>query len=206
MTNGASGTESISFLTYRQTIEQFQLGMGSALSVLLFLSVLLIAWLIVKLFRVDLAAARQEAERCCADWHRRRLPPDPGVVPVAGGLDHLPVVQDAGVDHRRQPRVPALRGNQRGLQNYIDVWDNEQFRRAILNSVGIALIATVASVILGTLAAYAIARLEFRGKKFVLTTALAIAMFPVVSLVGPLFDMWRTLGLYDTWPGLIIPT
>lgn len=60
MTNGAVGTESISFLTYRQTIEQFQLGIGSALSVLLFLSVLLVAWLIVKLFRVDLAAARQE--------------------------------------------------------------------------------------------------------------------------------------------------
>jgi multiple sugar transport system permease protein len=60
MTNGAQKTESISFLTYRQTIEQFQLGMGSALSVLLFLSVLLVAFLIVKLFRVDLAAARQE--------------------------------------------------------------------------------------------------------------------------------------------------
>ncbi|MDP2775707.1 MAG: sugar ABC transporter permease [Nocardioides sp.] len=60
MTAGAVNTESISFLTYRQTIEQFQLGMGSALSVLLFLSVLLIAFLIVKLFRVDLAAARQE--------------------------------------------------------------------------------------------------------------------------------------------------
>jgi multiple sugar transport system permease protein len=60
MTAGAVNTESISFLTYRQTIEQFQLGIGSALSVLLFLSVLLIAWLIVKLFRVDLAAARQE--------------------------------------------------------------------------------------------------------------------------------------------------
>jgi multiple sugar transport system permease protein len=60
MTAGAVNTESISFLTYRQTIEQFQLGMGSALSVLLFLSVLLIAWLIVKVFRVDLAAARQE--------------------------------------------------------------------------------------------------------------------------------------------------
>ena len=38
-----------------------------------------------------------------------------------------------------------------------------------------------------------------------LTVALAIAMFPVVSLIGPLFDMWRTLGLFDTWPGLIIP-
>ena len=61
MTNGAQKTESISFLTYRQTIEQFQLGVGSALSVLLFLSVLLIAFLIVKVFRVDLAQARQEA-------------------------------------------------------------------------------------------------------------------------------------------------
>jgi multiple sugar transport system permease protein len=60
MTNGAQKTESISFLTYRQTIEQFQLGMGSALSVLLFLSVVLLAFLIIKLFRVDLAQARQE--------------------------------------------------------------------------------------------------------------------------------------------------
>ncbi|WP_364509949.1 carbohydrate ABC transporter permease [Nocardioides sp. LML1-1-1.1] len=61
MTNGAQNTESISFLTYRQTIEQFQLGMGSALSVLLFLSVLVVAFGIVKLFRVDLAQARQES-------------------------------------------------------------------------------------------------------------------------------------------------
>jgi multiple sugar transport system permease protein len=61
MTAGAQKTESISFLTYRQTIEQFQLGLGSALSVLLFLSVLVIAFLIVKLFRVDLAQARQES-------------------------------------------------------------------------------------------------------------------------------------------------
>lgn len=60
MTAGAQKTESISFLTYRQTIEQFQLGIGSALSVLLFLSVLVIAFLIVKLFRVDLSQARQE--------------------------------------------------------------------------------------------------------------------------------------------------
>ena len=60
MTNGAQKTESISFLTYRQTIEQFQLGMGSALSVLLFISVVLLALLIIKMFRVDLAQARQE--------------------------------------------------------------------------------------------------------------------------------------------------
>ena len=61
MTRGAQSTESVSFLTYRQIIEQFELGMGSALSVLLFLSVLLLAFLIVKLFKVDLAAARGEA-------------------------------------------------------------------------------------------------------------------------------------------------
>lgn len=60
MTAGAQGTESVSFLTYRQVIEQFQLGMGSALSVLLFLSVLVVAFVIVKVFRVDLAAARRE--------------------------------------------------------------------------------------------------------------------------------------------------
>lgn len=60
MTKGAQDTESSSFLTYRQVIEQFQLGMGSALSVLLFLTVLLIAYLITKFFRVDLAQARGE--------------------------------------------------------------------------------------------------------------------------------------------------
>ena len=79
------------------------------------------------------------------------------------------------------------------------------FHDALLNSFGIAIIATVLSVILATLAAYAIARLEFKGKRLVLSLALAIAMFPVVALVGPLFDLWRTFGLFNTWPGLIIP-
>jgi multiple sugar transport system permease protein len=61
MTRGAQDTESVSFLTYRQVIEQFELGMGSALSVLLFLSVLIIAFALVKLFNVDLASARGES-------------------------------------------------------------------------------------------------------------------------------------------------
>jgi multiple sugar transport system permease protein len=60
MTKGAQDTESSSFLTYRQVIEQMQLGLGSALSVLLFAAVLLLAFSIVKLFRVDLASARGE--------------------------------------------------------------------------------------------------------------------------------------------------
>jgi multiple sugar transport system permease protein len=89
--------------------------------------------------------------------------------------------------------------------NYIEVFNNPDFRRALVNSFGISFIATALSVMLATLAAYAIARLDFKGKRVVLTIALAIAMFPVVSLVGPLFDQWRVLGLFNTWPGLIIP-
>jgi len=96
-------------------------------------------------------------------------------------------------------------GTGAGFDNYKTVWENDQFTRAIINSIGISLIATVLSVMVATLAAYAIARLEFRGKRLVLSMSLAIAMFPVVSLVGPLFDMWRAFGIYDTWPGLIIP-
>lgn len=91
------------------------------------------------------------------------------------------------------------------LQNYDDILNNPDFRATLINSFGISAISTILSVILATLAAYAIARLEFKGKRLVLSLALAIAMFPVVALVGPLFDLWRTIGLFNTWPGLIIP-
>lgn len=91
------------------------------------------------------------------------------------------------------------------LQNYKDILQDSDFLYSLRNSFGIALISTFLSVIFATLAAYAIARLDFKGKRLVLSLALAIAMFPVVSLVGPLFDLWRTLHLFNTWPGLIIP-
>lgn len=79
------------------------------------------------------------------------------------------------------------------------------FIKPLINSLGIALITTFISIILASFAAYAIARLRFPGRGMILAGALAIAMFPPISTVGPLFDMWRSLGLYDTWPGLIIP-
>jgi multiple sugar transport system permease protein len=91
------------------------------------------------------------------------------------------------------------------IQNYKDILSNGDFTDALRNSFGIAIIATLLSVIFATLAAYAIARLDFKGKRVVLSIALAIAMFPVVSLISPLFDMWRTFHLFNTWPGLIIP-
>jgi len=60
MTGGANGTESVSFLAYRQTIARLEIGLGSAVSVLLFISVMLIAVVFIKGFKVDLSQARGE--------------------------------------------------------------------------------------------------------------------------------------------------
>ncbi|MCV7192118.1 carbohydrate ABC transporter permease [Mycolicibacterium brumae] len=79
------------------------------------------------------------------------------------------------------------------------------FGSALINSLGVGLITTVVAVLIGGMAAYAVARLEFRGKKLLIGMALLIAMFPQISLVTPLFNMWRQIGLFDTWLGLIIP-
>ena len=113
-------------------------------------------------------------------------------------LSFKSVDETAGGSPQFLPKDPTL-------DNYRDILSNGDFLAALRNSFGIALIATFLAVVFATLAAYAIARLEFKGKRLVLSLALAIAMFPVVSLVGPLFDMWRTFGLFNTWPGLIIP-
>jgi multiple sugar transport system permease protein len=91
------------------------------------------------------------------------------------------------------------------LDNYRTIFQTDQFVRSLINSIGIALISTLVAVVLGMLAAYAIARLDFPGKSLMLGISLLIAMFPQVSLVSPLFDIERRLGLFDTWPGLIIP-
>ncbi|MCP2259576.1 carbohydrate ABC transporter membrane protein 2, CUT1 family (TC 3.A.1.1.-) [Streptoalloteichus tenebrarius] len=91
------------------------------------------------------------------------------------------------------------------LENYRAIFGTSEFVRALVNSIGIALIATAIAVVLGTMAAYAIARLDFPGKRALVGVSLLIAMFPQVSLVSPLFEMERGLGLFDTWPGLILP-
>jgi len=67
------------------------------------------------------------------------------------------------------------------------------------------LTTTAIAVVIGAMAAYAIARLEFPGKRLLVGVVLLISMFPAISLVTPLFNIERRLGLFDTWPGLIIP-
>jgi multiple sugar transport system permease protein len=111
-------------------------------------------------------------------------------------------------------KSPADLTNQKFLPTQV-AWDNYQeiftggakdlFLPALRNSIGISLIATTIAVVLAMFCAYAIARLDFPGKKLVLTTALAVSIFPVISIVTPLFNLWRNIGLYDTWLGLIIP-
>ncbi len=91
------------------------------------------------------------------------------------------------------------------LSNYSDIFKLGTFTSALRNSIGIALISTALAVVIASSAAYAIARLDFRGKGAILAVALGVAMFPQISLVGPLYNLWRQIGLYDTWPGLIIP-
>jgi multiple sugar transport system permease protein len=91
------------------------------------------------------------------------------------------------------------------FDNYTAVMKDEQFTRALVNSIGVAGISTFISVTLATAAAYAVARLRFRGKKTFVATALAISMFPQAALVLPIFKTWQSVGLFDTWPGLVIP-
>lgn len=82
---------------------------------------------------------------------------------------------------------------------------SDLFMPALRNSLIVCLLATLISVVLAMFCAYAISRLEFKGKKMILTTALAVSFFPVVAMVTPLFDVWSRIGLFDTIPGLIIP-
>jgi multiple sugar transport system permease protein len=120
------------------------------------------------------------------------------ILPVAWIIS-LSLKQDADLtDNRFFPQRISL-------ENYIAIFQDPQFPAALRNSLGIALISTLLAVILATFAAYAIVRLRFPGKNLVLASALAIAMFPPISIIGPLFNMWRAAGLFDTWPGLILP-
>ena len=91
------------------------------------------------------------------------------------------------------------------FDNYRGIFNTSDFTRALINSIVVAVITTTVAVALGSMAAYAVARLRFPGKNVLVGMSLLIAMFPVISLVTPLFNIERFIGLFDTWWGLIIP-
>ncbi|MEO5652732.1 MAG: carbohydrate ABC transporter permease [Marmoricola sp.] len=95
------------------------------------------------------------------------------------------------------PRDPTL-------ENYRSLADTD-FVRPLINSLGICLISTAVALLLGTMAAYAIARLRFPGKRSIIVLAALAATFPQIALVIPLFKLESSLGILDTWLGLVLP-
>jgi multiple sugar transport system permease protein len=93
------------------------------------------------------------------------------------------------------------------LDNYIsDFTQTPAFVHGLINSAIIAMITTMLALIVGSLCAYAIARMRFRGKPLVLAIILSIQMFPFIALVGPLFALFTgPIYVYNTYVALIIP-
>jgi multiple sugar transport system permease protein len=91
------------------------------------------------------------------------------------------------------------------LVNYQQIFELDRFRWALLNSVIVASAATAISLTIGAFCAYAIARLNFPFKNVLLALVLAIAMFPGISIIGPLFRQFNAWGLTNNYLALILP-
>ncbi|MFF7164525.1 carbohydrate ABC transporter permease [Streptomyces sp. NPDC008086] len=93
------------------------------------------------------------------------------------------------------------------FENYRAVFDPAQgFGRALLNSLVVAGVTTVLALLLATFTAYAMARLDFRFKRLILTLVIATSMFPVVSIVVPLLKLFTDVGWINTYQAMIVPS
>ena len=91
------------------------------------------------------------------------------------------------------------------MTNYREVFSaDNNFQYALRNSVIVAGSTTILALLIGVFSAYALARLNFRAKKVVLGAVLATAMFPLIALLTPLFQLFSNLGWIDTYPPMII--
>jgi trehalose/maltose transport system permease protein len=90
------------------------------------------------------------------------------------------------------------------FDSYVGVFSNPSFRRALLNSAFVAGTTVVLSLLIGSFGAYALGRLNFRGKSLVMYTILSMTMFPAIAILGSLFTMVRALGIYNTPYSLIL--
>jgi multiple sugar transport system permease protein len=91
------------------------------------------------------------------------------------------------------------------LDNYTSIFKNSDFTMGLRNSAIVAITTTILALVVGSFAAYALARLKVRGKFWILAIVLSVSTFPGISIAAPLFKLWTDIGLYDTLPGLIIP-
>jgi multiple sugar transport system permease protein len=91
------------------------------------------------------------------------------------------------------------------LDNYSSVFENGDFTSALRNSVIVTSVTTILALIVGSFAAYALARLRFPNKFLLLAVILSISTFPPIAIAAPIFKLWTEFGLYDTYIGLILP-
>jgi len=101
--------------------------------------------------------------------------------------------------------VPPIVPTQLTLDHYRALFDQRQFWLPMRNSLIVSTAATLLAIVAGTLAAYALTRLKFRGRSLLLAGVLAVSMLPQVSLVPPLYLALRATHLIDTYTGLVLP-
>ena len=90
-------------------------------------------------------------------------------------------------------------------ENFHDAFSTYTFGRYIINSVIVAVVATMLVLVLGTLAGYALGRLPMRGRFTILVILLIISVFPPIAVVVPLYVMLRDIGWLNSYQALIIP-
>jgi multiple sugar transport system permease protein len=91
------------------------------------------------------------------------------------------------------------------LQNYVQVFREQPLATYLMNSVIVAGVSTVLTLIVSACAAYAIARLRLKYRDLILSAIIASSTFPLVTLLVPIFETMRALGLLNTYPALILP-
>jgi multiple sugar transport system permease protein len=92
------------------------------------------------------------------------------------------------------------------LDNYTSIFEDDDFTMALRNSAIIAGSVTVLSLLIGSFAGYALARLHMPFKFLILAIVLSISTFPPIAIAAPVFELWTDIGLYNTYLGLILPS
>ncbi|HEX3243215.1 MAG TPA: carbohydrate ABC transporter permease [Solirubrobacterales bacterium] len=92
------------------------------------------------------------------------------------------------------------------LDNYSSIFKDEAFTMALRNSAIVAGGVTILSLTIGSFAGYALARLHLPFKFLILAILLSISTFPPIAIAAPIFEIWTEIGLYNTYPGLILPS
>ena len=91
------------------------------------------------------------------------------------------------------------------LKNYSVIFREQPFGTNIVNSIIVATSVVALSLVIAVTASYALARIHFRGRGLLLVTVLSVSMFPQVAILSGMFELLRSLGIYNSLPGLIIP-